>query len=267
MTDAIALYGRLLALNLRAQLQYPASFALATLSQGLVTGVEFLGIWVLFARFGQLRDWSLDEVALFYGVVNLSFAIADGLARGFDQMAELLRLGEFDRLLLRPRGTVLQVAASRFDFKKIGRIAQSLVVLAWAMPRLELSWAPSSVLLLIGTVAGGVALFYALFMLQAALCFWTTETLELANIATYGGTQTAQFPLSIYRAELRALFTYLIPLGCVAYYPLVAILQREDPLGSARWFQYASPLLGGAFLGLACLIWRAGIRRHASTGS
>jgi ABC-2 type transport system permease protein len=267
MIDAIALYGRLLAANLRAQLQYPASFALATLSHGLVTGAEFLGIWVLFARFGQLRDWTLGEVALFYGMVNLSFAIADGLARGFDQMAELLRLGEFDRLLLRPRGTVLQVAGSRFDFKKIGRVAQSLVVLGWAIANLQVKWDAGGALLGIATLAGGIALFYALFMLQAALCFWTTEALELANILTYGGTQTAQFPLVIYRSGLRAVFTYLVPLGCVAYYPILAILQREDPLGSSRWFQCASPLLGAVFLGLACWIWRAGIRRHASTGS
>jgi hypothetical protein len=43
----------------------------------------FLGLWVLFHRFGQIEG-RLGEVALFYGTVSVSFAIADALLRGFD---------------------------------------------------------------------------------------------------------------------------------------------------------------------------------------
>ena len=53
--------------------------------QFVITGLEFVGIWALFARFGRIRGWTLEEVALFYGMISISFAIADALARGFDQ--------------------------------------------------------------------------------------------------------------------------------------------------------------------------------------
>ena len=36
-----------------------------SVGQGLMTGLEFLGIWVLFDRFAALDTWSLPEVAFF----------------------------------------------------------------------------------------------------------------------------------------------------------------------------------------------------------
>jgi ABC-2 type transport system permease protein len=44
---------------------------------------------------------------------------------------------------------------------------------------------------LISAVAGGVAFFLGLVILQAALAFWTVESLEVANTLTYGGVTAA----------------------------------------------------------------------------
>ena len=41
---------------------------------------------------------------MFFGLVSISFAIADFLTRGFDVLGtEFIKTGNFDRLLLRPR--------------------------------------------------------------------------------------------------------------------------------------------------------------------
>ena len=49
----------------------------------LITGIEFLGIWALFDRFGQVRGWTLPQVALFYGMISITLAISDAIGRGF----------------------------------------------------------------------------------------------------------------------------------------------------------------------------------------
>jgi ABC-2 type transport system permease protein len=104
-------------------------------------------------------------------------------------------------------------------------------------------------------------------VLQATLCFWTTESLEIVNCTTYGGVETAQFPVSIYRPWFRAIFTFVIPLATINYFPLHAILDLRDSLGSSRLLQWLSPLAGVLFL-LACLqCWRIGVKRYTSTGS
>ena len=89
-------------------------------------------------------------------------------------------------------------------------------------------------------------------MLQATSAFWTVETLEVWNAFTYGGVTMSQYPLAIYRSWFRALFTYVIPLGCASYFPGVAILGRSDPLGAPAIVGWIAPLAGPVFLVL-CL--------------
>jgi ABC-2 type transport system permease protein len=248
-------------------MQYRASFIFQTFGQFAITGIEFLGVWALFDRFGSLDDWSLAEVALFYGTVNVSMAVADGLSTGFDRFELYVKNGDFDRVLLRPRSTVLQLAGVELALRRVGRLAQGVLILSWASWTLDVSWGIGSVALLLFALAGGVCLFFGLFVLQATLCFWTTESLEMMNTMTYGGVESAQYPLVIYGDWFRRFFTFIVPLACVCYFPLIAILERTDPVGSPLWFQCAAPAAGVVFL-LACFgFWRVGVARYTSTGS
>jgi ABC-2 type transport system permease protein len=116
-------------------------------------------------------------------------------------------------------------------------------------------------------VAGGVALFLGILVLQGALSFWTVESLEAANVLSYGSVEAAQYPLALYAQWFRRLLTFAVPLACVAYYPALAVLGKPDPLGAPAWLGWVSPLAGFAFLWLASGAWRLGVRHYASTGS
>ena len=76
LLEPLSLYGRYVGVSVRSQMQYRASFVLQAFGQFGLTAIEFLGVWALFDRFGSLDDWSLPEVALFYGTINVSMAIA-----------------------------------------------------------------------------------------------------------------------------------------------------------------------------------------------
>jgi ABC-2 type transport system permease protein len=261
--DTLRLYLRYAGISVRGQMQYRASFWMFSLGQLFATGVEFLGIWALFARFGSLRGWSLAEVALFYGVVNIAFACADALARGFDMFPQQVKSGDFDRLLLRPRSTALQVAGGEVLLTRAGRLLQGLVVLLWAAAALHVAWSAAKVALLAAMIAGGTCIFYGLFVLQATLSFWTIETLEIMNTMTYGGSETAQYPLTIYRPWFRQFFTFVVPLACMNYLPASIILGRGEP---SAW-QWLSPAAGVLFLVLTLQLWKVGVRHYHSTGS
>jgi len=249
-------------------MQFRASFIMLSVGSFLTSGIEILGIWALFDRFKSLGGWRLEEVALFYGLVNVAFAVAEAVARGFDTFPELVKSGDFDRLLLRPRSTAMQVAARELQLMRLGRFAQGLIVLLWATTALDVDWTLARASLVVLTIAGGGCLFGGLFVLQATLAFWTTEGLEVMNSFTYGGTETGQYPLSIYRPWFRRFFTFVVPLACVTYFPALAILGRDDPMvGSPVWFQWLAPLIGLAFLLVSLQVWKLGVRHYASTGS
>lgn len=268
MANAIRLYFQYVGISFRAQMQYRASFVMLSLGHFLSTGIEIVGIWALFERFGSLRGWSLAEVALFYGLIQVAFAVAEALGRGFDTFPGMVKSGDFDRLLLRPRSAAFQVAAREVQLVRIGRLAQGLIVLLVAASALDVHWSFPRIALAISAILGGACLFYGLFVLQATLSFWTTETLEIVNTVTYGGTETGQFPLSIYRSWFRKFFTFVIPLACVSYFPALAILDRDDPaLGSPVWFRWLAPFIGVMFLLISLQAWRFGVRHYRSTGS
>jgi len=215
----------------------------------------------------------LPEVALLYGMVNLSFALADALGRGFDLFSRQVRTGEFDRLLLRPRSTALQVMGQEFTLFRVGRFAQGGLAGAWALSQLGVAWSWVEGFFLVCAILGGAALFLGLFVLQATLCFWTVEGLEIMNTVTYGGVETASYPLGIYQEWFRGFFTWVVPLACVNYLPIHVLLGRPGPPLLPFWGElppallWLSPLGGFLFLALAFRVWRLGEGRYCSTGS
>jgi len=267
MLNSTRLYLRYLGISIRSQMQYRVSFVMLSIGHFIVTGIEILAIWALFDRFGALRDWTLADVAVFYGIIHISFAIAEAVGRGFDVFSNLVKSGDFDRLLLRPRGTAFQVAAQEIQLFRIGRLAQGLIVLIIGVIKLNVEWTFFRIALTFLAIISGACLFYGLFILQATMAFWSTESLEIMNTVTYGGTETGQFPLAIYQRWFRRFFTFVVPIACVNYFPTQAIINKTDPLGSPIWFQWTSPLIGIVFMILCFQVWKFGVRHYRSTGS
>ena len=266
--DALRLYGHYVVASIRSQMQYPGSFALLTLAQFAGTVTELIGIWALFQRFRTVAGWSFGEVAVFYGVINIAFGLADALTRGFDVFGpEYVKTGSFDRLLLRPRTAALQVLGHELRLTRIGRLVQGVAVLAVGIQMAPMPISPASLGLIALALAGGMALFCGILILQATLSFWTVESLEVANVLTYGGVQAGQYPISIYASWFRDFITFIVPIACVAYLPVVGALERADPLGAPGWVMPLAPFAGFVFLAMSLWVWGFGVRRYRSTGS
>jgi len=265
--NSVRLYFRYAGISFRSQMEYRTSFLIRSAAHFTLTGVEFLGLVVLFQRFGQISGWTLPQVGLFYGMVSVAFAIAEAVPRGFDVFPNLIKSGDFDRVLLRPRSPALQILGQEFQMMRIGRFLQGGLVLIWSANQLKTDWTIPSISLLVFAITGGACLFSGLFVLQATMCFWTIESIEIVNSATYGGVETAQFPLTIYPRWFRWIFTFVIPLATINYFPVHAILDLTDPVGSTRLIQWMSPLAGVAFLAICLQFWRLGVRHYTSTGS
>lgn len=264
MFETVVLYFRLIAISIKSQMQHRASFFMLATAHFIATFVDIFGIWVLFDRFNIIKGWTLKEVGLIYGVMHISFAIAETAARGFDTFWQLVKYGDFDRILLRPRGTLFQIASRDFQMLRVGRLLQGTVILLWSHQELNLSFFSWSSLTIILSVIGSTSLFYGLFVLQATFSFWTIETLEVMNITTYGGLETGQYPMSIYKPGFRAFFTFIIPLACVAYYPISILINHSQ---MPMWLSFLFPLAGVLFLVISCKMWQFGVRHYHSTGS
>lgn len=263
------LFWKLMSISVRSQMQYPASFLMLITGNFLGTFVDILGIWILFDRFKMVQGWTLFEVGLIYGIVQMGFALAETFARSFDTFSQVIRYGEFDRILLRPVSPLFQIAFREVGVMRIGRFFQGLIVLVWSSNQLSIPFVSIHTPVICFSILGTASLFYGLYVIQATVSFWTIETLELMNAATYGGLQAGQYPMSIYNKSFRFIFTFLIPLACVGYYPIAALLHHENLSSALGSFQLGliAPIAGFAFLFLACRLWHFGVQRYSSTGN
>lgn len=264
--NALRLYGKMIAVSIRGQLQYRGSFIMMTLGNALGAFIEFLGIWALFGRFGTLENWSLAEAAVFFGMGRIAFGIQEIFMREFDLFHNRVRSGDFDRVLLRPRSTVLMMFGAQCQVMRVGGILQGVVVLVVGLSSLNVGawWGAGEWTLMALTILGGACLFASLIVLQATACFWTTESLEIWNSITYGGVQLIQYPLDIYERPLRFFFMYIVPLAAMNYWPCSYLLGRGYV---GAWLSWLSPGIGLACFLLSFLVWRIGVKHYRSTGS
>jgi ABC-2 type transport system permease protein len=162
---------------------------------------------------------------------------------------------------------VFQIVATELQMMRIGRFLQGLVVLLWAASNLNIDWNPAKAILIIAAIFGGVAVFSGFFVLQATLAFWTIDSLEIMNTITYGGVESAQYPLEIYKMWFRNFLTFIVPIALINYFPALAILGRSDPRGIPDFVLWISPILGFLFFLVTLQIWQFGVRHYTSTGS
>jgi ABC-2 type transport system permease protein len=261
------LYLHLLKMQVRSQVQYKVNLVIDVTTYFLVTALECVVIFLFFGVFPTLLGWHVGEVTLLGAVVSFTFGIAELFGGGIEVFSETIRRGEFDRTLLRPVGTLIQVASSEFRMRRMGRLTQGALLFLVALHLLPtLSWTPLKLVALCFGIFSGSLLFIAVMLLGAALCFWAVDTSELTNIFTYGGREIMSWPLDIYSQALQRFFLFVVPLASGLYMPICYILGRALPLGLPGALVFASPLAAVLFAGGSYLVWQLGIRHYESAG-
>jgi ABC-2 type transport system permease protein len=243
-------------------MQYKTSFFLSLTGQFLVSFTVLLGLFFMMNRFHEVDGFTLQEVLLCFAAVLMAFSLAECFARGFDLFPQMIGNGEFDRVLVRPRGVIFQVLAGKMEFTRLGRLTQAALVFAYAIPASGITWTWDMILTLILMVACGTLVFFGLFLVYAAVAIFTIEGIEFMNILTDGGREFGTYPYSIYGEGILKFLTYVVPLALIQYYPLMYLLGRVEN----RLYMF-TPLLALLFLIPCYVLWRFGLRRFKSTGS
>lgn len=258
-------FTRIAGLWMRATMAYKTSFWMLAVSSFLVTGLDFVGIWILFGSVDDLGGFSLQEIGFLYGATGLGIAFADLVVGRIERLGQMIRMGRLDTMMTKPVPLLVQVCADEFAIRRLARVAQSAVVFGWAASYVD--WSPARVGVAVQMVGCGSLIFFSLFVGLACIQFWTADTAEVASAFTYGGNAATQYPLTIFPSEIVKAMTFVLPIAFVNWYPSLFILGRDDPFGMPSWLQHASPVAAAVCL-LACAwAWRTGVRHYTSTGS
>jgi len=248
----------------------------------ILSGLEYKGWWMMcvqtvfivitdpisavlaFSRFGSIGIWSMERILLIYSMAVTSFGLAETFCRGFDYFPwKMIRSGDFDRLLLRPRSLFTQVAGSYFHIHRLPRPLTGLCVIFWALIRLKAPINPLTISMLLLALLGGVLTYIGVFVLTSGIAFFTIKGLDWIYILTNASYQVTRCPIDYLPKVLWGFFTFFMPMFVISYYPASVICGWGEPIFKG----FLSLPAGLAFLGFSLILWRIGVRHYKSTGS
>lgn len=264
--DTVKLYFRSMKMLIRCQMEYPLSFLLNTLSQFIMMGGELLAVILLVDRFHTVGQWQASHILFFFGLMTLTFYLVEFFARGISNFSPVVQTGSLDTMLLRPRGVLTQVMCHAMDPRRIGCIAVGIAAMWMGAHQAQVQWTWLKALVLLESITGGFLLIVALFLIEAYTCLHSVKSVEMVNVFTYGGRSTCQYPIDIYPAPLKLLFTVVAPFALTMHVPAAYILDMPI-LGLPSWSAFLTPISGGVAFFIMYQVFHKGLKHYRSTGS
>ena len=260
--ENIKLYLKYASVCTQSIMQYKASFFLMITARFMISFCELAAIRFLFDGLTRIKGYTYGDILLCFAIVQMSFTFAELFGNGFKTFSGMVRKGEFDRMMLRPRSLILQVMGSRFELGRTGPLLTAVITLALGIRHSRVTWDMAAVWTITAMTVGGTLLFIGLFILEASFCFFSIEDTSLINVLTYGAKSHGKYPIDIYGRGILRFCTYIIPYTLFQYYPLQFLLGKAQD-----WYLPLCPL-GTVVFWLVChAVWRYGVKHYKSCGS
>ena len=247
----------------KVRLAYRADFltSLVTTALGTLAGVG--AVWLIFRRAPLIHGWSFDEILFLYGFGLLPLSLFNLLSINLYYFSEIYIVqGKFDRVLLRPVHTLVQILFEQFRVEALGDAVLGIAIVAVTAPKIGVSLGPGFWLFTLVATILGATLYLAIFLALTAVSFWMEDRVGIIP-PVYNMMAFGRYPLDIYGTPIRILLSWVIPFGFAAFYPVAFLLGKEG----ATVFAWLLPVVTAAFLALAIVVWNRGTRNYSSTGS
>ena len=259
----IRLHRIFVAQYLKKLMEYKVDFLLGAVGMLLTQAMQIIFLGVIFSQIPALDGWRFEEILFIYGfsliAKSLDHLFTDNLWMvGY----RIVRKGEFDKYLTRPINTLYHVIAENFCVDAFGEMLTCVLLLGYAIPRLELSFHWYTLPLLLIVVIFATLIYTSLKIMTAAISFWTKASGHITHML-YMTNDFSKYPVSIYNKAVQTVITYVIPFAFTAYFPASYFLTGEDPL-----FCIGGTVIAGSVLfALAVFIWSRGLKAYESAGS
>jgi ABC-2 type transport system permease protein len=229
MKRALNIYQTCVKTAMARALSYRRNFVLSMLMTPSSNLFMPLATILVYNPGASFPGWSFFEVLLIQSIFTLSIGLSSVLfSNVLWSTMQYIREGSFEVVLLRPVNPLFYLIAVNFDTGSFGLLIGGGVMFGIAVAHtgvVALAAIPQFLLLF----AAGFAVMTGFQLMMAATSFkWVGNSRLpdiLDSVITFGKN-----PLSIFPQAVRAVATFVIPVGMIGFYPASALLGRLDPL-------------------------------------
>jgi ABC-2 type transport system permease protein len=259
MRSAFGAVGAVLKTKFAQQAAYRSHFFLSVLM--LIAGdliVPFATLLV-YRSGAYFPGWTLREVLLIQAV----FAMAKGIAFPlfFGMIGSTLghvREGTYDLLLLKPRPALFMTVLNGIDPDDFGRLASGGILFVYALNGIA---APSLAGWGIFALLFGMSLLmlFSFSLIFSGILFrWvgSSRVFDIFDAVTGFG----MYPGTIFSKAFQNLFTFVVPIGLIAFMPASALLGETGP------GMIGASVVAITFFAGSLAFWHAMLAKYTSAG-
>jgi ABC-2 type transport system permease protein len=255
----------LVRMHVRSKMEYRGAFWLDRFAQILSYGSAFATIGILLARFDTLGGWTWPELALLFSFQLLAYSL--GAAMSFVQLRELeelVRLGTYDALLVKPFSPWAYLVFSGLNIGYAGHIILAVALMGWAVLSVGFVWSVWSALFLIAAVLSATLLTAALItMIGATALIWVRSN-HLFSIF-FGFWELTRYPLNIFPGGIQIILVTAVPLALTSSVPVGALLGKPVPI-LGDWAGPVALMAGPIWVLIAIAYWRYATGKYQGAG-
>ncbi|MBR4223182.1 MAG: ABC-2 family transporter protein [Oscillospiraceae bacterium] len=262
LTYYLRIYFKILAQDLKSKMSYRADFIISTIGMIFTNIAGFVGFWILFRNFPSIKDWTYYEMLFLYGFSLVSLTPVQCLFDNNWKLRQYVYSGDFIKYCFRPINLFFYYQSEVFDIKGLGQLAFGIGTLVYSAVKLGIAFTPLMILKLIVFLTTASLIMIALQNAGAATCFWIQNSFYVLDLA-FRFKDYAKYPITIFNKFFRFIFTFVMPIAFIAYYPSLVILRPDE----SHILSWLSPLVGVAFFLVSYKIWMYGAMKYSGTGS
>ena len=256
------IYRKILIQDLKSKMSYRADFVISNIGMIVSNLVGFVTFYILFQNFPSINGWTMYEMLFLYGFSLVALTPVQCFFDNNWNLRYVVKTGDFIKYCFRPINIFFYYISEVFDVKGLGQLAFGVGTLVYAWRHLAIPVTAATIAQTVLFLLAASLFMIAIMNFAAATCFWIQNS-GYIMVIMFRFKDFAKYPASIFNSVFRIVFTFVIPIAFIAYYPALVVL-RPDSVPLLSWL---SPLIGLAFFYLSYRFWLLGARKYDGTGS
>lgn len=261
------LYFEMVKVEIKTSLQY--KFSLITEFIGTLVGYvgNIIIYYIMFKSFNDLNGWNFHEMMFVYTFAGVAINLATVFFGHFINIDQDIISGKFDGYLLRPIEPFKYYLISKFNVVQAILLVFSIVIFIYIVCNNPIEWTFFKVLFLLVCIIGAFFINAGTLVLVGAIAFWTKKSAELYDSILWPAQYLSYLPIDIFPQLLRIIFTFVLPLAFVSFYPATLFLDLNESYEKYKLYGYVTFIVGLVFYYLCVKLWRYGTRKYESSGN
>lgn len=241
------LYGAFARFALQTELAFRANFVVKVLVETLWLGMLLVLYDRIFANTQAIAGWNRSEYFFFVGCYFTLGGVVETLfLENCLGLADLVRNGDLDLVLLRPIDEQFLVSCRRIDWSTSLNIIQGIVIMSIALASIGWQFDPLRLVLFVLLFLCGCAMAYSFLLMLSSTSVWFVRSQGLMEM-WWLFTTLMRYPRQIYRggwaAPLGWLFTFVIPVLLTVGIPAETMVRPLDDPRLVLWAVTSAVLL------------------------